>query len=203
MLVVFVCLLVGPKILLLFPIWLMGVWVYFVVNRCTISIRVGWVLVLSSIVAYFVFRLGGYPDALLKWTIEVLGKSFVEDRLKWSKYFLSSYVVGIIITVHFIGIATISRQLESLLTYFERPIRFLAGFTFALYLFHYPCLQFFAAVFSSVLDLKLRTGLVLGGTIVVIWILGMVTERRKGDVRRWVLLIGDIIFQKITARKPE
>jgi peptidoglycan/LPS O-acetylase OafA/YrhL len=191
-----ICLFVGVKILLLLPIWLMGVLVFSVAKHYTISHAAGWMLFIASVVLYVLFRLGGYPHALLEWTINNLGEPGVE-MLGWSKHFLSSYLIGALIAVHFIGATVISRQFSLVLVAFESQVRYVAGFTFALYLFHYPCLQFFAAVFSSVQNSALRTSFILGGTVLVVWVLGTITEKKKHDLRRSLLRVYDAASEKI------
>ena len=191
-----ICLFVGVKILLLLPIWLMGVLVFSVGKHYTISHATGWMLFIVSVVLYVLFRLGGYPHALLEWTINNLGEPGVE-MLGWSQHFLSSYLIGALIAVHFIGATVISRQLSPVLVAFESPVRYLAGFTFALYLFHYPSLQFFAAMFSSVENAALRTSCILGGTVLVVWVLGTITEKKKHDLRRSLLRVYDTASEKI------
>ena len=59
LLILMVLLLVGPKILLLFPVWLMGVWVYKITVSNCISEDLGWMILISSIIAYLAFRFGG------------------------------------------------------------------------------------------------------------------------------------------------
>ncbi len=106
------------------------------------------------------------------------------DRLNFSKAFLGSYVIGILVALHLVGIAAVSHRLRPLLP--ERPIRYLASFTFALYLFHYPLLFFFAAVVDSSGMTTERSFLVPIATLLTVWALGYVTERRKATVKRWV-----------------
>src|SRR6185436_14688331 len=50
-----ICLLVGPKILVLFPIWLAGVWVYYRVKTKPVSESTGWILFVTSSAGYIVF----------------------------------------------------------------------------------------------------------------------------------------------------
>lgn len=192
-----ICILIGPKILLLFPIWLMGVFAYSVIKNHSISLTTGWIFFLTSIMAYLFFRLGGYPQALLDWTTKNLGESVIEE-LGWSKHFLSSYILGVLITIHFIGIAVISRTVSPILVIVELPIRYFAGFTFALYLFHYPCLMFFTALSSKLNITGLRISFILGGTILVVWILGTITENRKSLIRSRLLQTYDLAVAKFS-----
>jgi len=149
-LIIICCFFVGPKILILFPVWLLGVCAYFITKQNLFPKSIGLILYLSSTIAYIAFRQGSYPQILTEWTINHFGKTFVIDQLKSSQYFLSSYVIGLLIALHFIGVASIAPLISRFLAFFERPIRYLAEYTFAIYLFHYPLLQFIAAISSKV-----------------------------------------------------
>ncbi len=139
------CAMLGPKILLLFPIWLLGVWVYRFNRRAEVGIGLGWLLFLGSIAAYVAFRAWGLRDALLEWSYVQFGYRFIEHSLRWSNEFVSSYALGLIVAANFIGCQAISAQVAPLLERFQAPIRQWAGYTFSIYLFHYPLLQLFAA----------------------------------------------------------
>lgn len=174
----------GPKILLLLPVWLLGVWAYRIVKARPVSQMAGIALVAASVAGYLAFRLSDVPSLLDGVTTQWLGKAAVEE-LGFSKAFLASYVAGILFTLHLVGIAAISHRLRLLPA--ERPIRYLASFTFSLYLFHYPLLYFFSAMAEHAGMAAHRMLFVPASTLVVVWALGELTERRKSTVRRWVL----------------
>ncbi len=188
-----ISLLVGPKILILLPVWLLGVWAYDTVKRGTISPGLGPWLFFGSIAGYLLFRQLGTPQLLLDATAELLGKDLVHGKLGFSKEFLSSYVVGVLVALHFLGAAALAPRFAALLERTEAPIRYLAGYTFAIYLFHVPMLSFFAAMSAPVADPSLRGLITVVATIVGVWALGTITERRKGDLRRGLLRIYDAI----------
>jgi peptidoglycan/LPS O-acetylase OafA/YrhL len=190
------CLLVGPKILILFPVWLLGVWVYFKIKTKPVAEPVGWALVLGTTTAYLLFQQYGFPQLLLDWTVGQLGSKFVHDQMMYSEKFLSSYVVGVLVATHFVGIASVAPRLSRAFGRLEGPIRYLAGYTFAAYLFHYPLLQFFAALASGLDDPSLRSSVVVFGTLGAIWALGTITERRKSDVKRWLLSAYEALARK-------
>jgi peptidoglycan/LPS O-acetylase OafA/YrhL len=122
-------------------------------------------------------------------TIRWLGEIFVKERLYWSQYFLSSYVIGVLATINFIGALSIEPLLRKLLSPFEKTIRYLAGCTFALYLFHYPLLQFFASM-CHVLNLQNQQKFItIGGTFAMILILARLTDRLKNPLKRFFLKI--------------
>lgn len=193
-----VCLFVGPKILILLPVWLLGVWVYFRIATKPVSEAVGWALLLGSGTAYCIFRQSGCPQILLNWTVAHFGLSFANENLAWSKDFLSSYVIGAFVAIHFIGVAAVASRLARIFGFFEAPIRYLAGYTFAIYLFHYPLLQFFAAATTAVsVSSSLRSAITVLGTAIAIWVLGTVTEKRKSDLKKLLLSAYGSIEQRV------
>lgn len=181
-----ICLFVGPKILLLLPVWLLGVWAYSRTVRGAVAEHIGWILFTGSIAAYIFFREMGLPQLFLDWTFSHLGKSFVLDKLTWSQFFLSSYVAGILVALNFVGFSAISHRFSLFFKLLKRPIRYFAGFTFAIYLFHVPLLQFFTAVSNNVRDESVHNTIVIVGTVLFIWLFGMITERRKSELRVWL-----------------
>lgn len=201
LLIAAICLLIGPKILILFPIWLLGVAVYFKIKHRPVGEPIGWFMFIGSLAAYAAFRKLGYPHLLHEWLVSSLGPTIVYEKLNWSQYFLSSYITGILVAVHFIGVASIAPRLAKILAFFEKPVRYLAGYTFAIYLFHYPLLHFFAAVSSKIAQPPLRSTIVVCGTIMAIWAMGTITERRKADVKRWILSRYDAIVGSVRLAK--
>jgi len=185
-LVALVLLIAGPKIILLLPIWLMGVWVFHFNQRTHLSITSGWVLFISPIIIYALIKLTGIYVDVKSLSMQLLGEDFVRYQLKFSDEFLISYVYGALVAMHFIGIKAIAPAVESSLVFFEKPIRYWAGLTFSIYLFHYPLLQFFAAFYGMDADHPLRHLLILVSTLVVIVLLGNVTEKKK-DVAQKII----------------
>ena len=182
-----VCLLIGPKILLLLPVWWMGVLAYRYSATTKLSVKAGLALFFGSIGFYLLFRLGGGPDYLLDLTAEVVGKDALHDKLSWSRRFLASYLIGTCVAANFIGAATLAPHLRKLPALLEQPIRYAAGFTFALYLLHYPLLQFFAAL-TPVVDMEQhRTAFVAFGTLAMVWLIGSGIERQKGPLKELFL----------------
>ena len=178
-----IALIAGPKILLLLPVWALGVAVYWVQRKRPLSEPIGWLLVASSLlgmIAYFHFQV---KPGLAWRTAHYLGEGFY--LLQYSKDFVSNYVFGTLVAANVLGVATIANRLEWVLMRLARPIRAGAAFTFAIYLFHTPLLWFFLSLFK-------RTGggggrgsvAVMSCTLVACVALGMVTEQKKAVARR-------------------
>ncbi|HJV68724.1 acyltransferase [Ideonella sp.] len=182
-----ISLLIGPKILLLLPVWLLGVWAY---RRCmtsTISVGAGLALFFGSIALYLAFRLAEGPHYLLELSEQWLGKDFLYDDLSWSRRFLASFLIGTCVAANFIGAAALAPHLRRAPALLERPIRYVAGFTFALYLLHYPLVQFFAALTPAAGLEEHRAAFVALGSLAVVWLLGGSIERQKEPLKAMFL----------------
>ena len=164
-----VCLLVGIKILLLFPIWMLGVCVFYV-GSMKIAKSMGWLLFLGSFVLYYLFHYNSLDHLINAVVADALGDKFVE-KLLWAGSFLSDYILAILVGFNFIGFVAISESVSGIFAYCQKPIRFLAGYTFSMYLLHFPLLNFFATIVDSNLVIVLLT-------VVCIFVVGTMTENK-------------------------
>jgi len=178
-----VCALVGPKILALLPLWLLGVALYR--TRGRIPESVGWALFVGSIAAYLVFRgtdLGHATHWWMDWrVVQLVGEGY-------SRHLPSKYVTGILFACNIAGFAAIQHRVS--LRSVERPIRWLAGMTFSLYLLHYPLLHLATAVLPGEASSWPRAALVTGLVLLAIAALASVTERKKRVARRAIDAVG-------------
>jgi len=197
-LVVLVLLIAGPKVMLLLPIWLMGVWVFRFNQHATLSVISGWLLFFSPIVIYIWIKSTGIDSDAKSLSMLLLSEDFVRYQLKFSDEFLINYCYGALVAIHFIGIKAIAPTVEKYLVFFEKPIRYWAGLTFSIYLFHYPLLQFFAALYGMDTNNPLRHVLILSSTLLVIVLLGNITEKKKHVAHK---LISKVMTQLGSVRK--
>ncbi len=197
------CLLVGPKVLLLFPIWLFGVWVYRVNVRGDVSPTVGTLLFVGSLLAYVAFRLSGMRDALLEWSYFQFGVHFVEHSLHWSNEFVASYFLGLLVAANFIGCQAISKSLAPTLERIAPVVRDWAGYTFSIYLFHYPLLQFLGA--TGLFDPKSpwAIGALFLLTLLGCRVIGNYSEKRKEAARGLLEKIIGVHSPVLTLKQPQ
>jgi peptidoglycan/LPS O-acetylase OafA/YrhL len=163
-------LLAGPKILLLFPVWLMGVgaWRW----RTVVRPELGAPLALAAVAGFI--------------TLQALGgrQLFKELGTRWVPPFFSGhdYVVGALVALLIMGLANARLPMPG--AAIQRLIRLLAGTSFGLYLLHYPLLNFLGTVIPGPADRTLHRilvfGLTLGGSIA----LAHLIERQKGILKR-------------------
>jgi peptidoglycan/LPS O-acetylase OafA/YrhL len=161
---------VGPRIASLFPLWLLGVAAYYICARYPIPRRGGMVLCFGAAAAWI-----GYEA--LAWRAR--GSIGVHPRLMGLPTLLDAYLVASLFALHLIGFQAVSPLVAPVLKRFARPIRWTAGATFSLYLFHMPVAQFIASVVPWAPSSTLTRLLVFGGTIAIVFLLAELTERRK------------------------
>ena len=167
----------GPKLLLLFPIWIMGAALFHYGGHIRLNKFMAWVLTLAPLAGYVLYREFDGHILLSRFTYEVIGTAGI-SALRYSNIFLNHYVVGALFSVHLLGMMTLAEGL-SLPEPLERSIRWLAGMTFSLYLFHHPLLMMYASLTKQGVA-------VVALTLVTIMVLAPFTEGRKRQWRRWV-----------------
>ncbi len=175
-------LLVGPKLWLLLPVWLAGVAAYHWQKTHTIArplALAGWCATLALLVA---FKLAG-----LDVTLRALGQAswpFPGLPLKSADRFLPDYLVCVLVVLNFL--CAKSAGFMALLR-IETPVRALASYTFTLYLVHTVVMQLWIGVYphrrSDAGDVLLLVGLIAAAT----WMVGQVTEHRKGWFERFFM----------------
>lgn len=166
----------GPKILLFFPLWLLGVAARrFPPQSPAVAMACFW----------------GAPALYL--AMEITGFDHSVDRaidLTWLGDFLPrdsnarDFLVGALVFLHLLGLAAVPDFLGRGLEQGAAAIRFAAGSSFALYLFHVPLLHFLAALLPGAADGVGRRLAIGAGTLALVAALSFVTERRKGQLRR-------------------
>jgi peptidoglycan/LPS O-acetylase OafA/YrhL len=182
-------LVMGPKILLMLPIWLLGAHLYF--RRKAPSETLGWLLIASSIALYLGYRWSAVSEPMSAAVLRMLG--IPHSALGMAAYFVSDYMVAAMCAAVFVGLRGVEARIARIVLAASPPIRFLAGFTFSLYLFHVPLLIFC----SSVLP---RTSFVTPiVTLGVALLIGSISERRKHVVRD-VFARGVVLASRVSTR---
>lgn len=173
-----ICLFLGPKILLLMPIWWMGVWVYRSERLAKLSNGSAWACLLLSIAGawcYVHFSIGQWG-----WdSVEAVVGEHWHRELSFSRQFISDYYLGAVLAVHFVGMRVLLANVQDIPARLDSIIRYLAGATFSIYLFHQPLL-WFSSAFATGVDGEVQHYIVvLLATLLGCLALATVTERRK------------------------
>ncbi|HET9147975.1 MAG TPA: acyltransferase [Acetobacteraceae bacterium] len=170
----------GPKLLSSFPIWLLGVACYYACTRLVISRAVGAVLCFGTMGA-----LVAYEAWVWKMGVPVIHDAAIHTVTR-NSLILDDYVIGTLFAIHLAGFHAISRLAAPVLTGPQAVIRWLAGATFTLYLFHLPVAQFLAAETPWPAGSWANRALLYLGTFLIILAIAEFTERRKDIWRRGI-----------------
>ena len=182
--VVGLALLLGPKVVLLAPIWMLGVLLYRWQRLRQISAVQGWLLVLGSSVGIVAFHHAGVSEQVADQFKSFIG-AHGYAQLTFSKFFLADYLLGSLVFLNFAGMRRISDSLTPLLL-LERPIRWLAGYTLSLYLLHQPLFLFWAAVLRGDPNGHAYWAMTTALVAVSVWAIGWVTENKRHALKRWL-----------------
>ena len=178
-LLILCCAVIGPRILLLLPVWLLG-WIAWR-QRDRLSPKTGLILFAGSIVLYLILSVSDAGPAFGRMLDATLLRNFWLD---WSRLAGWKYLLGLLVTVNILGFSAFARRVS-----FGRTaifIRAAAGITFALYLLHYPLLSFFGAVLPGPPPGLLRCLEI--GSLALISIIGL-AQITEGQKQRWRRLL--------------
>jgi peptidoglycan/LPS O-acetylase OafA/YrhL/predicted ATP-grasp superfamily ATP-dependent carboligase len=174
-----VALLIGPKILLLAPVWATGV----LLQRWTALQHVGRVagalLLAASCIGYALFHHYQLTEVGSAWLRQIFGAHW-HQQFAFSRYFMTDYLLAIIVACHFVGVRALAPPLERLGSV-ARP---LAAYTFSIYLLHQPLIQFYAALFRGDPAAPWFYIATMLAVFASIYAIGTVTEQQRHHWRR-------------------
>lgn len=181
-------LLAGPKILVLAPCWAAGVFLARRPDLAFASRTRAWV------------ALFGAP--FIMWALSTAGlENFIKYKILWptlpgfwhlqdAENFVTFYIDTVLVGAGFIAARQLDFAPSSLLMRCRRPIVWLAGFTFSLYLYHRPLQSLEQQYFQAAQHSQALSIALLAGILIAVALLGTVTEKRKEMWRRfftWLL----------------
>jgi peptidoglycan/LPS O-acetylase OafA/YrhL len=177
---------VNVQIVVYFPLWLAGVYVYGVLRRPD-AIAVSR----PHILLWIVSGVGVVTLMLFKYKILRYLQLYCipgNDSNTTSIFFTGeSYAIGIMFSINIIAFSRTNSRLVTLVIFRAGPvIRALAKRSFSLYLYQAPMIFFFGALTIGIASHASRIGLVLVGTLGAIAVLANFTELKKDVVVSWL-----------------
>lgn len=172
----------GPKIILLAPIWSMGVLLYYWQAPRRLSRLISWWLFWVTIILMVLFHHYSISPAITDWLKAMMGAD-LHREFTFSKFFPADYILGILVVANFAAMRNLAEQIEPLVRPIERPIKLLAGYTFTLYLLHQPLFLFWAAVLRgdpSGYGYWLATTMLMAASVGIV---GYFTENKRHGLR--------------------
>ena len=200
MVVAVVLAIMGPRIVLLLPVWWLGVWLYRHMGRLSVSQALARCLMLTAVVGYAVFFLSGMRAAT-----DTASRALYVGVSQWlpspfdpgsSVHVLSDYVVALLVALFLVGCAHCRWDFGGAC---GRLIRWLAGFTFTFYLIHFSLLLCVQAMGFT----HQRWGgytTTLMAVLLITWALGQVGEQRRGWYRGFFLRLATAVPRWWVAR---
>ncbi|MGC4074365.1 MAG: acyltransferase [Nibricoccus sp.] len=168
-------LLAGPNVLMLLPVWLIGVASYSFRGRAALPRSLAWVGLAASVGAT-VCALRFLPD----WPVTPGNHPWYFAGAAGSDLLAG---IGWGMVIWFFSRATHGMDVPSVL---YRPVRWFAGHTFSLYLYHAPLVILVSALFPP-FTVKGFEWVPILGILTAVLILGAVTESQR---KRWEPLFG-------------
>lgn len=166
------CIVSGYKIMLLFPIWSLGILLFRIQKSPHENKIAGITMLLASGLIYGIIRLYNIDDLILEETARYFfgSRSSARDILAFSNQFLRDYFISAIILAAFYG-AYLSRSLFTrFLENNEKIIRAGANSSFTIYLFHWPLLTLFASYSNN-------SYFILTSTIIICYLVSILNNK--------------------------
>jgi len=160
---------VGPPIVAMFPIWLLGAACYHLSRTGRIGPRTGAVLCIGCLAAWI-----GYEGAAL-WFGRLTG---LVPAWVARPELVQDYLVATLFAGHLLGFNAVAGDF-TIPPRVARAIRWVAGATFSLYLFHLPIAQLLSVLSPWPASSVANRILMFGGTLAITFALAEVTERKK------------------------
>ncbi len=178
-------LVLSPKLVLLAPIWGAGVVLYR--WRALQTLPMAWALALLAfsilgIVSFFTADV----ETMARLRLESLIGAYWHTQLTFSKFFPGDYLLAFLVFVHFVAMRRVAVLISPILLVIERPVRFLAAYTFTRYLLHQPLFLFWTAVIRGNpkhYEYWLSTTAMVMLSVVAI---GWFTENKHHQLRTWI-----------------
>ena len=160
------CLIAGPKILLMMPVWLSGYAAYSL-PRPTIKPAVAWLLVLAGVGSTY-FALGLIPSIPYK-----IGYK----PLYYANQFATDWLIGLFVAFTLWILPTGNQQ--STEHNWTGLFRQVADLTFPLYVLHFPLIILWRGIFGFEVNNGVQMWQALASVVVVSAIIGLILEKQR------------------------
>ncbi len=187
---------VGPKILLLMPLWWGGVYLYRSKALREISTNMGWTLLVLSFLGFAAYLQWDVADWARGGLLALIGPEWTREFVS-SQRFLADYFLGLCVGAHFVALRAICERHQDVPGLVAKPIQALAGSTFTLYLLHRPLILFYFAVFQLESVGPGVYVLFLGLIVATTYVIALFTEQKKHIVKRWFAALFDWVEQRL------
>lgn len=182
---------VGLPIILLSGCWMVGVGLNWAVKSRMLSempVNTAKAMIYAPLFVYLIALTLGAPNALQS-TIAHLFNLESLSGLGFSEDFIWDSLISLLFAIHLAGMYRLYKDAPETSTRYEAPIRWFAGATFTIYLFHHPILNFIGSFPAYDASAVSHVVLMAVATLVTCLLIAEVTERR---LKAWKCLFNGI-----------
>ncbi len=167
----------GPAVLALFPVWLIGCALARHYQRLTSAIPLRFALVtyVSTFAIMACFHITQF-DVFLRSSMQAVVPGFW--RLESSQRLLTDFVIGIAVAGNLASFSRLPASFHNFFLSIGPYAKYVAGFSFSLYLFHRPMTQLIGKALGGRHSTVLESGALILLVIFACWLLSLVTERQ-------------------------
>jgi peptidoglycan/LPS O-acetylase OafA/YrhL len=184
---------IGPKLILLAPIWWLGVLLYRWQRLRELSLWTSWSLIILSVVGLVFMETSGVTDRASEGFKNWVGADLYRE-LTFSKWFISDYILGVLIFMNFAGVRNVAAAQGKFILVIEKPVRLVANYTFTLYLLHQPLFLFWAALIHGDPLGPWYWIMVSLLTLISVAVVGYFTENRRQILRKFLFIRFNKLF---------
>lgn len=174
--------LAGPRILLMLPVWMVGVVLVLTPLARRTGPAAGALLVGAGLAGAWFHTEVVMPGLHLMRDLAGPWR----DSLSFSRFALSDFLLALAVATVFAGLRPLVNRWPSAWRLLAAPARALAGFSFTLYLFHWPLLLLLKTVGLTAGRSVPGFVLIVLGLLAVSYLISFVTERQSQRVRGWL-----------------
>lgn len=188
------CLVAGPQILALFPVWIAGAWLAARRGEWPrLKPGIAWLVFIGTPLIAVGINVGGVDHAI---------KAFLHNhvsgfwRLEASQRFVTDYILGLAVLAHLIAFVNLGPAIGDWFVARRRTLAALAGFSFTMYLFHRPLV-----ILAGILMPPGWKGMPASVAVAILmvllcWLISFATERQ---LPAWRRLMGHLLRRRVTA----
>lgn len=175
-------LIAGPKVLLLFPVWLAGCLAFRENILRTAGIGASVVAAIAIVPAWYVYINYDVLKVTATWVAGITGYDLWREGLGWSRYFVSDYYLGLFVALHFAGMKQLAPRILFFLENISSLVRNLSAYTFTLYLLHQPIIILTGAMTVPLWGGALMPWIMLSSISIIVFLVGMGTEGQRSKI---------------------
>jgi len=184
---VLIAIIVGPKTIIMFPMWLAGSAAFHLRHKLQLPKSILILILILPVAAYWAIQLPLPRD----WSYPYAGsevEALIGFGLEGAANFGWGYILAALVALHLYAMGHLCKNLPvNFNNIIVRSVRKISGYTFTLYLFHIPTITLLLALSgTSVLDFSLQDRILMYAMIfLVIYLIGNIVEHKKATFRAW------------------